>query len=48
MLVPGPAARLFTHVPRDKLPSDPFMYWIVSPEERLMLANLTIAYQVYH
>ncbi|XP_076472074.1 uncharacterized protein LOC143301576 [Babylonia areolata] len=43
--LPGPGARLFKHVPRDQLPSDPFMYWIVSPEERLQLANLTNAYQ---
>ena len=42
---PGYAARLFKHVPREQLPSDPFMYWIVSGEERLVLANLTIAYQ---
>ncbi|KAL8598366.1 hypothetical protein ACOMHN_047687 [Nucella lapillus] len=41
----GLAARIFKHVPRDQLPSDPFMYWIVSSEERLMLANLTNAYQ---
>ncbi|KAK7110569.1 nuclear hormone receptor family member nhr-8-like [Littorina saxatilis] len=44
-LLPGPGARIFKHVPRDQLPSDPFMYWIVSGEERLVLANLTIAYQ---
>nr|KAG5699026.1 hypothetical protein BaRGS_025420 [Batillaria attramentaria] len=43
--LPGPAARLFRHVPRDQLPSDPFMYWIVSSEERLVLAHLTTAYQ---
>lgn len=43
--LPGPAARLFRHVPRDQLPSDPFMYWIVSAEERLVHAHLTTAYQ---
>lgn len=43
--LPGPAARLFHHVALDQLPSDPFMYWLVSSEERLVLANLTTAYQ---
>ena len=35
----------FQHVPRDELPSDPYMYWRLSEEERCLLTQLSAAYQ---
>lgn len=35
----------FEHVPREQLPSDPFMYWRLSEEERCLLTKLSAAYQ---
>ena len=37
--------RTFQHVPRDELPSDPYMYWRLSEEERCLLTQLSAAYQ---
>ena len=37
--------RTFQHVPRDALPSDPYMYWRLSEEERCLLTQLSAAYQ---
>lgn len=42
--MPQPPAE-FHHVPRDQLPSDPYMYWRLSEEERCLLTKLSTAYQ---
>ena len=38
--------RVFKHTPREDLPSDPYMYWRLSEEERCLLTQLSAAYQV--
>ena len=35
----------FQHVSRDAMPSDPYMYWRLSEEERCLLTQLSSAYQ---
>lgn len=35
----------FKHVSREELPSDPYMYWRLSEEERSLLTQLSAAYQ---
>ncbi|KAL8609037.1 hypothetical protein ACOMHN_065263 [Nucella lapillus] len=53
-LIPGPSAcqmalstftTSFKHVSREDLPSDPYMYWRLSEEERSLLTQLSAAYQ---
>ena len=36
----------FQHVPKSLLPSDPLMYWRLTPEEHNLITKLTVAYQV--